>query len=129
MQAAHEDAGGAAAEIQRRVLRPEQADELVIDDFDDLLAGLDALDDFLAERLLAHAIDEVAGDLEIDVCLEQRHAHLAQGIAHVGLGDFAEAAKVLENFLQLVGQAVEHRGRTYAGTKPTPREDAWGRKY
>ena len=32
------------------LVRAEQVHQFVVDDFDDLLAGLDALDDFRAER-------------------------------------------------------------------------------
>ncbi len=47
------------------------------------------------------ALDEIAGDLEIHVGFEQRHAHFAQGVADVGLGNFAEAAQVAEGVLEL----------------------------
>ena len=83
------------------VLRAEQVHQFVMDDFDDLLAGLDALDDFRAEGFGFDALDEVAGDLEIHVGLQQRHADLAQGIGDVGLGNFPEAAQVAEGVLEL----------------------------
>ena len=100
MQTDHHHAGGIAAEIQAGVGRAEQFHQFVVDDLDDLLAGLDALDDLLADGLGLDALDEIAGDLEIDIRLEQRHAHLAQGIGDVGLGDFAEAAQVFERVLE-----------------------------
>ena len=56
---------------------PEQVGQLVVDDLDDLLAGREALQHLLAERTLAHALDEGADDLEVDVGLEQREADLA----------------------------------------------------
>jgi len=70
-----------------------------MDDFDDLLPRLNAQQHFLAERLFPHLLDEVAGDLEIDVGFEQRHADFAQGIGDVALGDLAEAAQVAEGVL------------------------------
>ena len=90
-----------AAEIQAGIGRAEQVHQFVVDDFDDLLAGLDALDDFRADGLGLDALDEIAGDLEIHVGLQQRHAHLAQGIGDVGLGNFAEAAQVAKGVLEL----------------------------
>ncbi len=72
-----------------------------MDDLDDLLAGLDAGDDFGAERLGFDALDEIARDLEIHVGVEQGHAHFAQGIADVALGNLAEAAQVAEGVLEL----------------------------
>ena len=71
-----------------------------MNDFDDLLAGLDALDDFLAERFDFDAFDEIAGDLEIDVGFEQSQTHFAEGIADVGLGNFAEPAQIAEGVLE-----------------------------
>ena len=82
-------------------MRAEQFGEFVGNDFDDLLAGLDAGDDFRAERLGFDALDEIARDLEIHVGFEQRHADFAQGVAGVGLGNFAEAAQILEGVLEL----------------------------
>ena len=86
-----------------------QGDQFVVDDFDDLLSGLDALNHFRAKRPFLHALDEVARDFEIHVSLEQRHAHFAQRVGHVAVSDFSKPAQVFENLLQLVGQAVEHR--------------------
>ena len=83
------------------LVRAEQVHEFVVDDFDDLLAGLDALDDFRAEGLGFDALDEIAGDLEIHVGFEQRHADLAQGIGDVGLGNFSEPAQIAEGVLEL----------------------------
>ena len=57
------------------------------------------------------ALDEIAGDLEIDVGLQQRHAHFAQGVADVVLGNFAEAAQILESVLELAAERIEHEAR------------------
>ena len=46
-------------------------------------------------------LDEIARHLEIHVGFQQRQAHLAQGIADVGLGNLAEAAQVPERVLEL----------------------------
>ena len=48
-----------------------------MDDLHDLLAGREALQDVVAERLLAYAPDEVADDGEVDIGLEQGEADLA----------------------------------------------------
>jgi hypothetical protein len=101
VQADHQDTGRIAGKIQRGVGGAEQLGELVGDDFDDLLAGLDAGDDFRAERLGFDALDEIARDLEIHVGLQQCHPHFAQGVAGVALGNFAEAAQVAKGVLEL----------------------------
>ena len=100
VQADQEDATRIAAEIQPRVGRAEQLDEFVMDDFDDLLAGLDALDDFDADGFGFDALDEIARDLEVHVGFEQGHAHFAQRVGDVALGDFSEAAQVAEGVLE-----------------------------
>ena len=92
---------GFASSLSAALVRAEQIHKFVVDDFDDLLARLDALDDFSADGLGLDALDEIAGDLEIHVGLQQRHADFAQGIADVRLGDFAEAAQVAEGVLEL----------------------------
>ena len=58
--------------MERPVAGAEEADELVVDDLHDLLAGGEALQDLGANRLLADARDEVLDDLEVDVGLEER---------------------------------------------------------
>jgi hypothetical protein len=92
---------GLPLEIQPGIGRAEQVHEFVVDDFDDLLAGLDALDDFRADGLGFDPFDEIAGDLEIHVGFQQRHADFAQRVGHVGLGDFSEAAQVAKGVLEL----------------------------
>ena len=87
--------------IKRGVGGAEQFREFVGNDFDDLLARLDAGDDFRTERLGLDALDEIARDLEIHVGFQQRHAHFAQGVADVALGNFSEAAQIAKGVLEL----------------------------
>ncbi len=101
VQADHQHAARIATQLQPGVGRTEQVHQLVVDDFDDLLSRLNALDDLLAEGFDFDALDEIPGDLEVHIGLQQGQPHLAQGIAGVGLGDFAEAAQVLESVLEL----------------------------
>ena len=101
VQADHQDATGIAAELKSRVCGAEKIDEFVVDDFDDVLARLDAEKDFLADRLAFDALDKIASDFEIDVGFQQGKTDLAERIADVFLGDFAEAAQVLEGALEL----------------------------
>ena len=115
VQAAHHQAERlceAARQVEFAALGAEQRDHLVADDFDDLLSGLDAGDDLLAERFLLHAGDELLGDLEINVRIEQGHAHLAQRLGDVGFADFAESPEVAEGLLEFIAERVKHgRGR------------------
>src|SRR4030095_2348127 len=85
-----------------------QRDEFVVDNLDDLLAGLDALDHFDAEGFFAHAVDELLDDLEIDVGVQQRQANVAQAVGDVAFRNLPQPAQVAEDVLQLATQVVEH---------------------
>ena len=89
----------------------EQGDELVVDDFDDLLAGRDALEHILADALGLHARDEVAGDLEMHIGREEGGAHLSEGGRHVFFGEFADATEVTERGGEFIGERLEHGSR------------------
>ena len=111
MQAAHHQAKRlveAARQVEVAALGAEQRNHLVVDDFDDLLPGLDAGDHLFAERLILHAGDELLGDLEIDIRIEQRHAHLAQRLGDVRFADLAEAPQVSEGLLKFIAESVKH---------------------
>src|SRR5262249_11319061 len=82
----------------------EQDRQFVIKNLNDLLAGRNAAQDRFTERVLFNTRDEIFGDLEIDVSIEQREANLPQRGVDVGLADFSVAAKILENLLQLIAQ-------------------------
>ena len=86
-----------------------------MNDLDDLLAGLNALDDFLAEGFGFNAIDEIAGNLEIDIGFQQSQTDFTERITDVGLGDFAETSQVAEAVLQLAGQGIEHPDKLSPG--------------
>ena len=89
-------------------LAAEHGHELVVDDLDDLLPGVDAGQDVRAERPFAHARDELLDDLEVDVRLEQGEPDLAQRLVEVGLGDARLATKAACDVLEARGQGFEH---------------------
>ena len=66
---------------------------------DDLLAGVEPLQDVLAGRALAHLGDELLDDLEVDVRLEQREPDLAHRLRDRLLVEAALAAQVAEGVL------------------------------
>jgi hypothetical protein len=101
VQAHHQDATGIAAELYAGIGRAEEFDEFVVNDFDDLLARLDAEKNFLADGFVFDALDKVASDFEINVGFKEGETDFAEGIADVFLGDLAETAQVFERFLKL----------------------------
>ena len=96
------------AEREARLALTHQLRQLVVDDLHDLLAGSQALQHRLAERLLADAGDEVTDDGEVDVGFEQREPDLAHRTRDRLLVERSLLPEVAEGALQLVGEAVEH---------------------
>ena len=87
---------------------------------DDLLAGVERAEDFLADGLLGDALDERVDDVEVDVGFEQGLADLAQAFADVGLGEPAAAAQLLERVAEALLNAFEHAGvACETGADPT----------
>ena len=111
LHAADEDLGRASLRAQQRlVVAAEDLDELVVDGADHLLAGRDRLQQLAAGGALPHARDELAHDLEVDVRLEQRDAHLAQRRIEVVLGNPPAAAEAAEGDLESGAQGFKHGG-------------------
>jgi hypothetical protein len=54
------------------------------------------------------ARDELLGDLEVDIRLEQGAADLAHRLVDVGLGQAALAVEAGEGFVEAVGEGFEH---------------------
>ena len=87
------EAGGVAA---------EDVDELVVDDFNDLLGRAEGGGDLFTDGAGADVLDEVVDDSEVDVGLEEGEADLAEGVGNVLVGDGALAAEGLEGTLEFV---------------------------
>ena len=122
--------GGCGAVGQAVPAAAEQLDQLVVHDLDDLLARRERLEHVLPDGLLADAVDEALDDLEVDVGLEQRHAHLAQRLLDVVLGQPAAAAEPVEDGLQSRAQGVEHwKDEVYATTRKISTRRRMRRRY
>ena len=48
---------------------------------------MDRLNNFFAQGLSLDRFDEILGDLEVHVGLQQCHAHIAQGLRDVAFGN------------------------------------------
>src|SRR5690554_348203 len=82
--------------------------ELLLDDLDELLAGREALRDLLTHRTLAHPLDEVLDHRQGDIRLEERPAHLPQGVLDVVLGQARLTLDGLERLRQTLAEILEH---------------------
>ena len=65
----------------------------------------------LAERLLLHLRDEAPDDVEIDVALEQRDAHVPQRLLDVGRRQLDLTAQAIARGLEAFGDGLEHGRR------------------
>lgn len=107
VEADHEDALG-GLQVQGRGAAAEDFDEFVVEDFDDLLAWGDGAEDFLAHGFGFDGFEEVFGDLEIDVGLEEGEADVLHGVGDIRLADAAEPAQFFEGVFEFVGEEREH---------------------
>ena len=82
----HQDLRRPVGRDQPLPVLSQDADQLLVGDTDHGLRRGERVQDILSDGALAHGGDEVLGDLEIDVGLEQRAAHLAHGVVDVLLG-------------------------------------------
>ena len=103
-------------EVERGGVASEQRGDLVVENFDDPLSGLDAAEDGFTEGLFFDPGDEVLCDGELDIGLEEGEAHFAEGVRDVLLGYFPVSAKFFKGFLKVVGEIGEHGRRS--GLRP-----------
>ena len=82
-----------------------------MDDADHRLARRQAGQHFLAQRAFLDVGDEVLDHRQGDVRFEQGHAHLAQGVLHVGFGHAGLAAQGFDYAGKAIGEIVEHGGK------------------
>ena len=84
------------AELEPLAPLAEHRGQLVVDDLDELLGRRDGLELRDADRLLLDPLEELAGQREVDVGLEEDAAYLAQPFLDVGFGEDAAAAQARE---------------------------------
>lgn len=79
-----------------------------MEDFDDLLAGLDRLENDLAHGLFLDLGDEILGDRKLDVGFQQGQADFAERGRDIFLTQLAMAAELFEDAFEIVGKLIEH---------------------
>ena len=109
LQTGHQDHGGRhGGEIERVVVLAHQPGQFAMHHADQRLAGIQVADDFLAERGLLDLGDEFLDHRQRHVGFEQGHAHFAQGILDVALGQARLAAQVLDDAGKALCKIVQH---------------------
>ncbi len=82
-----------------------------MDDLDELLGGLDRLELGDPDGLLLDPLEEFAGELEVDVGLEEDAPNFPQPFLDVRIGQDTAAAEFGEDARDLVGELVKHRAK------------------
>jgi len=80
---AHQDDRRPAAKLELATWFPEQRNELVADDLDDLLARRQSLEDIHAHSTLADLFNQLFNNLVIDISLKQGQPDLLEGLPDV----------------------------------------------
>jgi len=88
----HHDGWRNGAELEALAPFSEHRGELVVHDFDELLARRDRPDLRNADRFFLDALEELPRELEVDVGLEQHATHLTEAFFDVGFGENAATA-------------------------------------
>ncbi len=103
----HDDRGRVLRELQAALLPTQDRDELLVDDLDDLLSGVQRLVDLVAERSLAHLRGELLDDGQRDVGVEECATDLADCSVDVRRRELALGAEVAEGLGETIGERAE----------------------
>ena len=107
--AEHQDRRPGLLEPDRRIDRPHQLDQLVVDDLDDLLLGPDALDRARVPTALSVTRSMNSWTtLKLTSASSRARADLAQALLHVRFGQHAADAEAPEGGGKPFLQVVEH---------------------
>jgi hypothetical protein len=85
-----------------------QFDETVVNDFDHLLPGGDAIEHLLPDGALPDILDQIPNNPEIHIGLEQGHADLLQRGLNVLLIQTPLPFQFSEDAVQFFGQILKH---------------------
>ena len=97
-----------------------------MDNFHHLLAGAEALQNFLAECFRSDGVGELFDDFEIDVRFEQGNPDFLQRFVNVLRAEAAFTAKILEDFLKPVGQCLKHNSLFSLNSLDSARSSGFG---
>ncbi len=101
----------AGFEMKRVIDRPHQIDQLAVHDADQLLRGIERIEDLLAHRIGTDALDKIFGHVVADIGLEQGLLNQFQPIAHVRFRQFPLAAQAAQGVGKAGLNGFEHGNR------------------
>jgi hypothetical protein len=80
-----------------------------VDNFDQLLARRQALEDILSQGLFFDPLYKAFGDFEVDIGFKQRTADLAQSFVNIALSNSPLPAERAEYVVKAFAKSVKHR--------------------
>ena len=89
LQPRHQHHGGPALQFQLHGLATHQLCQLVVNDFNHQLPGLNGRKNIHAKGLLLYRISERFGNLKVNIRVKQRATYILQGFRYVDFGDFS----------------------------------------
>ena len=105
MQTGHQnDCWWLSRQIEITDTIPHGGGKFLVDDTDQGLARLQRADDFLPQRFVFDARDEISYDGQCHVGLKQSHAHFAQHVGHIALSDAGLTADLFDEAGEFVGK-------------------------
>jgi len=103
LQTCHQNDGRRRyGEVELLVAGAHHRFQLLLDDLQELLPGIEAALDLDTHGAVAHMVDKVLDDRQGNVSFQQGHAHFAQGFLDIVFGEMSLAA----NFSQAEGKSV-----------------------
>ena len=108
----HDDGRRIRTDVETALRPPHQCGEFLVDDLNDRLCSGEGIKHILSDRAFLDAFHKVLDDLEIDIGLEECHAHLAHRIIDIFLCQLAVSAHFFENALQAIRQILKDHSLT-----------------
>ena len=94
---------------QRCLLLTQHAHQLVVHDLHELLAGTDRLEDLLPDRFVLNPLQELPGQIEADIGLEQDPANFPKPLANRVFAEHAAPGKARQRGTELGRELIEHK--------------------
>ena len=93
---------------QRGVHRTHQRHKLVVEDLEDLLAGVQGAQHLLPHGLFRDPVEKVPRDLMVHISVQQGNTNLLKRLADIGLGQPTSAPQALDGVAQSALKTLEH---------------------
>ena len=104
----HEHRGRWAGKLQLFCIVAQDVCKFIPHNFCDMLGRIEAIEHLLIQSFFFNLGLKVFDDFVIHIGFEKGHAQHFQSFGHIALGDLPLTTQELHDFLQSVGQLIEH---------------------